>query len=303
MHDFFCDDTFIKTTQTLFTTFAGETDRTWITSTYTVQSTVSTSGSGAFNTDATFNAPQPPSSTSNSAGSQSTASQTPAPTAAAADHQSKTPVGPIVGGVIGGLAVVAGLVALIIFFLRRNRNKGNSAAASAAAPTSTTAPPPGRPPAYIPDAAAKPPLDPNTNGYYAPNGQGGYVAPGGPYPPQHSPEMQQQQHPGYPPHPQQPGAGGYYDPNTAGGYYQPAPPASQPATSPTAFWTAGTETGSTGAYGYPSSRPGFSEMSANMAGRPFPSDQHAGTFEVEGSAPAVRPTGPMTELDGRAPVR
>lgn len=60
-------------------------------------------------------------------------------------------------------------------------------------------------------------------------------------------------------------------------------------------------TGSTGAYGYTSPRPGFSEMSANMAGGPFPSDQHEGTYEVEGSRPVVGAPaggGGITELPG-----
>ncbi|OBT80218.1 hypothetical protein VF21_00693 [Pseudogymnoascus sp. 05NY08] len=336
--DYFCDNDRITTTQTLYTSYRGQTDKAWFTT--TLSSSLTTSHS-TFSNDNGNNAPQPTSdSSTNSSANPTSGTDTGSGSSNTDNHSTskskKTPIGPIVGGVIGGVAVLAIIGLLIFFFLRRKR----AAAAAAGGPTAagpqqqvTPGPQgPQGPPAYIPDANAnKPPLNPNTNSYYGPPApQAGFAGQyGGPEMQQQqqqygvSPEMQQQQYPPKQPPPQQ--QGGYYDPNT-GSYYSPVPQSqsqgSPHPTSPTATAVSGqtndvistggggvrdsSATGSTGAYGYTSPRPGFSEMSANMAGGPFPSDQHEGTYEVEGSRPVVGAPaggGGITELAGGTPGR
>lgn len=315
--DYFCDNDRITTTQTLYTSYNGQTGSTWFTT--TISSSSLTSSHTTNVNDNGSNAPQPTSDSSAADANPSSGSGS--DTGSSNNHttstKKKTPVGPIVGGVIGGLAVLAALGILIFFLVRRKRAAAASAANAPAAAEQTQGPlgpvvGPQGPPAYIPDAN-KPPLNPNTNSYYGPQSpQNGAFAAGGQYPP----EMQQQQQYPQQPQPQQQG-GGYYDPNT-GAYYTPLPPqqGSPNPTSPTTTVVSGqtndvisaggnvrdsSATGSTGAYGYTSPRPGFSEMSANMAGGPFPSDQHEGTYEVEGSRPAVGAPaggGGITELPG-----
>ncbi|OBT44880.1 hypothetical protein VE00_04773 [Pseudogymnoascus sp. WSF 3629] len=338
--DYFCDNDRITTTQTLYTSYRGQTDKAWFTT--TLSSTSLTTSHSTFSDDNGFNAPQPTISSSSSAdGVANPSGGTGSGSSGSGDRSTskkKTPVGPIVGGVVGGVALLA-IVGLLVFFFRR-RKRAAAASAAAGSPQQQVAPGPQGPqgpPAYIPDANAnKPPLNPNTNSYYGPPApQAGFAGQyGGPEMQQQqqyavSPEMQQQPYPPQPPPQQQ---GGYYDPNT-GAYYAPLPQnqsqgqGSPHPTSPTATAVSGqtndvinsaggvrdsSATGSTGAYGYISPRPGFSEMSANMAGGPFPSDQHDGTFEVEGSRPPVGPPGGVgrevggggiTELAGGMPGR
>ncbi|OBT98259.1 hypothetical protein VE01_03119 [Pseudogymnoascus verrucosus] len=321
--DYFCDNDRITTTQTLYTSYRGQTDKTWFTTTISSSSLTASSHSSTF-TDGNngFNDALGPTSDSSSDSSANPTGGTDSGANGSSDHSTskskKTPVGPIVGGVVGGVAALA-IIGLLIFFLLR-RKRAAAAASAASAPTVAPLPQGGAPgpqqqgpqgpPAYIADAN-KPPLNPNTNSYYGPPApQAGFAGQyGGPEMQQQqqqyavSPEMQQQQYPQQPP--QQ--AGGYFDPNT-GTYYSPVPQShgSPNPTSPTTTAVSGqtndvinsaggvrdsTATGSTavgaGAYGYSSPRPGFSEMSANMAGGPFPRDQHEGTFEVEGSGPVV----------------
>ncbi|OBT68096.1 hypothetical protein VE03_01530 [Pseudogymnoascus sp. 23342-1-I1] len=322
--DYFCDSEQVTTTQTLYTTYRGQTDNTWFTTTISDNS-LSTSSTSTSD-DSGVNPPQTTSSDSGALDANpSSGSDSGSTTNHSTSTKKKTPIGPIVGGVIGGVAVLAGVGLLIFFLLRRKRA---AAAASGAAGTSTTpaaAPAPQGPqspigpqgpPAYIPDAN-KPPLDPNTNSYYGPPApqNGGFAAGGG-----YAPEMQQQpqqyeQQPQQ--YPQQPQQGGYYDPNS-GAYYAPVSQqqGSPNPTSPTTTAVSGqtndiisgggvrdsSATGSTGAYGYTSPRPGFTEMSAGGGGAGgFPTDQHEGTFEVEGSRPVVGAPaggGGITELDG-----
>ncbi|KFY69436.1 hypothetical protein V496_00237 [Pseudogymnoascus sp. VKM F-4515 (FW-2607)] len=262
-----CDSARVTTTQTLYTTYRGQIDHSWYTTTYSYDSLTSGTGSEA----------PLPTTNDNDNDNGSTTS-----------NKKKTPIGPIVGGVIGGVAVLAGLGLLLFFLLRRRR-----AAAAGPQPEGPQGPQepqgphtgPQGPPAYIPDAN-KPPLNPNTNSYYGPPTQG-FAGQG-----QHGQEMQQQQ---YAQQLQQ--QQGYYDSSNPSGYYNPNSP--QPhggpnPTSPTVTAVSGQSNdinaggaggvrdssamGSTGAYGHTSPRPGFSEMSANMAGGPFPSDQHDGTL-------------------------
>ncbi|KFY82796.1 hypothetical protein V500_10327, partial [Pseudogymnoascus sp. VKM F-4518 (FW-2643)] len=287
--DYFCDNDRITTTQTLYTSYRGQTGSTWFTT--TLSSDTLTTSRTSNSDDNGSNAPQPTSDSSdaNATPTPSTDNGSDTSNNHSTSTKKKTPIGPIVGGVIGGVAVLFGLGLLIFFLLRRKR------AAAAAAPAAPPAGPQGPqqqqqvgpigPPAYIPDAN-KPPLNPNTNSYYGPPApQAGFAG-------QYQPEMQQQQQ--YAPQQPQQQGGAYYDPNT-GTYYTPVPQGSPNPTSPTTTAVSGqtndiisaggvrdsSATGSTGAYGYTSPRPGFSEMSAN--GGPFPSDRHEGTFEVEGS--------------------
>ncbi|KFY74582.1 hypothetical protein V499_05399, partial [Pseudogymnoascus sp. VKM F-103] len=321
--DYFCDNDRITTTQTLYTSYRGQTDKAWFTTTISSSSLTASSHSSTF-TDGNngFNDALGPTSDSSSDSSANPTGGTDSGANGSSDHSTskskKTPVGPIVGGVVGGVAALA-IIGLLIFFLLR-RKRAAAAASAASAPTAAAQPlqggapgpqqqGPQGPPAYIADAN-KPPLNPNTNSYYGPPApQAGFAGQyGGPEMQQQqqqyavSPEMQQQPQQ-YPPQPQQQQqAGGYFDPNT-GTYYSPVPQShgSPHPTSPTTTAVSGqtndvinsagggvrdsSATGSTGAYGYSSPRPGFSEMSANMAGGPFPRDQHEGTFEVEGSGP------------------
>ncbi|KAL5352802.1 hypothetical protein ACLOAV_002750 [Pseudogymnoascus australis] len=314
--DYFCDNDQVLTTQTLYTTYRGQTSHDWFTT--TVSDSSLTSSRTSFSDDSGSNAPQPtdldanPTSGSDNGNDGDSNSDTGSGTST--DHSTskkkKTPIGPIVGGVIGGVAVLLGLGILIFFLLRRKR--AAAASAAAAAPTAAAAPQQGPqgpqsphgPPAYIPDAN-KPPLDPNTNSYYGPPApqNGGFGAGGG----YAGPEMQQQQQ-----YAQQPQQGGYYDPNT-GTYYAPVPQqqGSPNPTSPTTTAVSGQTNDIIGggggvrdssATGYTSPRPGFSEMSAGGAPAAFPTDQHEGTFEVEGSRPVVGAPpgggGGFTELEG-----
>lgn len=292
VQDYFCDDVHISSLQTLFTTYSGETGRTWATALISSESStspVSTTTDPSTTTDT--DAPLIPSSTSTS---------TPPPTPVPVPGPKKsTPVGPIVGGVVGGVAVLAGLITALVFF-RRHRNKKNAAAAVGPAAD------PNAPPVYShPDHAAmaaamagKPtgqtaayPVNPDTNSYYDPKTASQYGAQ--PSFQQGSPEMAQQH--GFAPMP----VGGYYPQQQNQGYYNPnqSPhlsagyPNRSEATSPVSnprYSEAGLDSISPGSApgphsGYTSPRPGYTEMSANMAGGPFPQDQHEGTWEVEGS--------------------
>ncbi|KFY00839.1 hypothetical protein O988_03078 [Pseudogymnoascus sp. VKM F-3808] len=326
--DFFCDDEHITTTQIVYTNYKGQTGNTWLTT--TISDNTLTTSRTTTGDDNNSHAAQPTGDSSSSSdsdanptsGSDNGDDGSDTSNSHTTSKKKKTPIGPIVGGVVGGLAALFIIGLLIFFYLRRKKaaaaTAGTTPAAAAAAQQPQGPVGPQGPPAYIPDAN-KPPLNPNTNSYYGPqNGEFAAGQYGGP-------EMQQQQQaqqypqPQYPQQPPQQPQGGYYDPQT-GTYYAPVPqhPQGSPnPTSPTTTAVSGqtndviagggvrdsSATGSTGAYGYTSPRPGFSEMSANMAGGPFPSDQHEGTYEVEGSRPAVRaPPGEITELDGGRPA-
>lgn len=275
--DFFCDDIYVAGAQTLFTTYSGETGRTWETSlsndATTTDSSTSESASDATTTES-------PTESTSTASTSTVPERVPA---TAAPAKSDPPAGAIAGGVVGGVAVIGIAVVAVIFLLRRSKNKAAAAAAAAGAAGPGGLSPPG----YTqPDAAAMGAAaggkyalspDPNMQGYYAQSGQfvpQGAAAGGAYFDPNtqqyyaqvpQGPQMQQQPSPN----------GGHANPHLSGGY-----PDRGEATSPSntaRFSTAGTEGGA----GQP--RQGYSEMSANMAGGPFPQDQHVGTWEVEGS--------------------
>lgn len=99
------------------------------------------------------------------------------------DSHKKTPLGAIIGGVVGGLAVIALVGAGLLFLLfKRRRDKRNTAAAAAftpAHPQQQGPPPPQQPPmpygapAYKPPPMGVPPPPPmqqpgNTASFYAP---------------------------------------------------------------------------------------------------------------------------------------
>lgn len=99
------------------------------------------------------------------------------------DSHKKTPLGAIIGGVVGGLAVIALVGAGLLFLLfKRRRDKRNAAAAAAftpAHPQQQGPPPPQQPPmpygapAYKPPPMGVPPPPPmqqpgNTASFYAP---------------------------------------------------------------------------------------------------------------------------------------
>jgi hypothetical protein len=91
------------------------------------------------------------------------------------------------------------------------------------------------------------------------------------------------------------GAAGYYAPQQ--GYYAAQGPSPTSAhlssgypdrvetTSPVSSARLSSPEGGSTGYASTSPRPGYSEMSANMAGGPFPSDRHEGTWEMEGEGP------------------
>lgn len=103
------------------------------------------------------------------------------------DSHRKTPLGAIIGGVVGGLAVIALVGAGLLFLFKRRRDKRNAAAAAAftpAHPQQQGPPPPQQPPmpygapAYKPPPMGVPPPPPpmqqpgNTASFYAPPPQG-----------------------------------------------------------------------------------------------------------------------------------
>lgn len=102
------------------------------------------------------------------------------------DSHKKTPLGAIIGGVVGGLAVIALVGAGLLFLLfKRRRDKRNAAAAAAFTPAhpQQQGPPPPQPPmpygapAYKPPPMGVPPPPPmqqpgNTASFYAPPPQG-----------------------------------------------------------------------------------------------------------------------------------
>ena len=117
-----------------------------------------------------------PSSTSQQTPPSSTATTifiTPSPQP---DNGSSTPIGPIVGGVVGGLGAIALIILGIWMLMRHNDKQKKEAAAAAAAAAGTTSPPP---PPTGPAELQQQPHQPQM-GYY--NAAGGFV----PYDPRQS---------------------------------------------------------------------------------------------------------------------
>ncbi|KAI1408165.1 hypothetical protein F5Y13DRAFT_113688 [Hypoxylon sp. FL1857] len=166
--DYYCDTLSASTPQQLYTTYDGETDgRAFTPVVVTLDETTSHPHTTTTPID-------------NDSDSTSTSSSTnpPIPTSPANNEGSKssTPVGPIVGGVVGGVGGIA-LIGLGIFFLiRHNNNKKKDAAA--AQPNPQVAQVPGVPPAAG-GYGQQPPYDPHFSQQY-PNQPG---SPPG-YPPQ-----------------------------------------------------------------------------------------------------------------------
>jgi len=121
-----CDTTSSSTKDSVVLTFNGETDdRTWLPLYYTP--------SGAASTNPLIGAKTSLTTTSSTT--------TPTPTTSAASSSSKTNVGAIVGGTIGGLALVGfGVLGIIFFCLRSRRNKRAAANPADPAVTAQTTP-------------------------------------------------------------------------------------------------------------------------------------------------------------------
>jgi len=191
---------------------------------------------------------------------------------------------------VGGVAVIGGLITALLFYLRHQKKKNEAAAPTvAAAPGGPGGPPPvytqPDPAAVVAAAAGKPAggLDPNQ--YYTPNAQYGAGV---------SPEMGQQQQgfgaAGY--YPQQQQQQGYYaqqGPSPTSAHLSSEYPDRAETTSPVSTGRFSSAEGTSTGYASTSPRPGYSEMSANMAGGPFPNDRHEGTWEMEGGG--VAPAG------------
>lgn len=133
---------------TLVTQYATATDSTALSGSYVYITQTISSRPTAPTTTSTPSTSQP--STTNSGPSTLTVTPTPTTTSAVPVPGKKTPVGAIVGGVVGGLAVIGAIILGVLFFLRRKRN------ASAPATTPVAAPGP------------SPPTDPTFSGYYPP---------------------------------------------------------------------------------------------------------------------------------------
>ncbi|KAF4836522.1 hypothetical protein CGCTS75_v001863 [Colletotrichum tropicale] len=118
--DYWCNTLEISTAQTAVTTFEGQTGRTWVPLALTDDATSSLrapSASGRFTATGTGSPADPvasdPTSNNNNSNNNDNDSN---------DNKSSTPVGAIVGGVVGGLAVIA-LVGLAIFLILRKKKK------------------------------------------------------------------------------------------------------------------------------------------------------------------------------------
>ncbi|KAI0843350.1 hypothetical protein F5Y06DRAFT_291259 [Hypoxylon sp. FL0890] len=140
--DYYCDTLSFSTPQQLYTTYDGETDgRTFTPVVVTLDETTSLfhsttttpvdNGGDDTSTSSSTNPPVPTSPNNNGGNGGS---------------KSSTPVGPIVGGVVGGVGGIA-LIGLGIFFLIRHINKKKDAPAVQPAPQMAQGPgvPPGAP--------------------------------------------------------------------------------------------------------------------------------------------------------------
>ncbi|KAH0442241.1 hypothetical protein CcaCcLH18_01679 [Colletotrichum camelliae] len=116
--DYWCNTIEISTAQAAVTTFEGQTGRTWVPLALTDDATSSLrapSASGRFTATGTGSPADPVASdptSNNNDGNNNDGN----------DNKSSTPVGAIIGGVVGGLAVIA-LVGLGIFLILRKKKK------------------------------------------------------------------------------------------------------------------------------------------------------------------------------------
>ncbi|TGJ79483.1 hypothetical protein E0Z10_g9285 [Xylaria hypoxylon] len=176
--DFLCADRAVSTPQQLYTTYIGESDGRSF-ETFTVSATDSASDDGsAFDSatdDGSFFLPITSSDTSFSTATSSRTSSSSGTSggnsgssgsdndsssnnnSGGSSQKSSTPIGPIVGGVVGGVGGLA-LIGLGIFFIVRHNNKKKSAALNPGQPMEQTAagggmsPPPPGAPGYPPQA-------------------------------------------------------------------------------------------------------------------------------------------------------
>lgn len=188
--DFFCGSNNISSYQQLSTTWDGQTDATeW----YTFIDTPTESGTESATDDGSFVIPTSLASSATGGSDESSTDSSDGDTgssptsgsggsssgndnAPTEKKQSSTPIGPIVGGVVGGVAVLA-LVGFGIFFLVRHNKKKAAAAAAAAAstqpmqqtaaggPGGMPSPPPPGAPGYPPQGGYPGPYDQHQNQY------------------------------------------------------------------------------------------------------------------------------------------
>ncbi|KPM39443.1 hypothetical protein AK830_g7110 [Neonectria ditissima] len=162
--DYWCNNLNASTAQVASTTYAGGDDREYTTLDESSSSaTLVTSGSVSEKPTVTVSAKASSTSSSDSESSSSDSG---------GGGGSKTPVGPIVGGVVGGIGGLALIGAAIFFFLRNKKKKS----AAAAANNNATVPPTYQPPPMQQQPGTGP------NGYNpVPQGQAGYYDPKNPY--------------------------------------------------------------------------------------------------------------------------
>ena len=163
-----CDSVTTSAFQEFETTFSGQSGRaTWLAlRSSDFDALLDTSTSGTTTRTRTSDTPSTDTSTTSSRRPFTT---TPVPCSGSDcddDDDSSTPIGAIVGGVVGGLAALGLLAGAIIFFLfKKRKNKKNAAAAGGAAP--------GTDPHMSQYGNAPPPAGPNNGGYFAPVAEGG----------------------------------------------------------------------------------------------------------------------------------
>lgn len=227
IYDYFCNSLSISTPQLALTTYDGETDgRVFVTTVFSDTSS---------DLPTTSSRSKQPTSTAVSSSHSSTATSSPSPTDSGG---SPTPIGAIVGGVVGGIAVL-GLIAFGIVFILRRRTSTPSPSSShqglASQPPET--------PATHQSFYVPPPGDPTKhNSTVITNGQPmtqTYPTPPPPFPAQPYPA----------PAPPQ---------DMQAGYYQAADgTAPVPAGEYNTFGTAAPVSPSTTVAGHPSHQPGF----------------------------------------------
>ncbi|KAI9889787.1 MAG: hypothetical protein M1814_004989 [Vezdaea aestivalis] len=109
-------------------------------------------------------------SSSSSSSSTSTSGPGPTSTLSSSEEKSKAPVGAIVGGVVGGLAFLGFLAAIVIFLLMRQKKKRAASDPTAAAASTPLAGGPASPAgAYSPQSNEKDYAQTQTNSYYGGN--------------------------------------------------------------------------------------------------------------------------------------
>lgn len=118
VRDYWCNSLNISTPQIATTTYRGETGHSFSVLTLTDESSASltlvTSGASSIAAGASITSGTTSASASASSGAGGDGDD---------DHKKKTPVGPIVGGVVGGVGAIALLGLALFFFLRKKKSK------------------------------------------------------------------------------------------------------------------------------------------------------------------------------------